>query len=91
MLVDLGENDVKSVEDLAGCVPDDLIGYTERKDGEATRVPGYLDAFEMSREDAEAMIMAARLKAGWIEPEPEGEAEGEEMADEEVPDHAGAA
>ncbi len=87
MLVNLGENDVKSVEDLAGCVPDDLIGYTERKDGEATRVPGYLESFEMSREDAEAMIMAARLKAGWIEPEPEAE----EMADEEVPDHAGAA
>ena len=91
MLVDLGQNDVKSVEDLAGCVPDDLIGYTERKAGEATRVPGYLDAFEMSREDAEAMIMEARILAGWIEPEPEGEAEGEEMADEEVPDHAGAA
>ena len=65
MLVKLGENDVKSVEDFAGCVPDDLVGYTERKDGEAVRVPGYLDG-EVSREDAEAMIMQARLKAGWV-------------------------
>jgi len=78
MMVKLGENDVKNVEDLAGCVPDDLVGYTERKDGEATRISGYLEGFEMSREDAEALILAARVKAGWIEAEPE-------PVDEEVP------
>ena len=89
MLVGLGENDVKSIEDFAGCVPDDLVGYTERKDGEATRVPGYLDAFELSREDAEAMIMAARVKAGWIEPEPEQDPEAEgDGAEVPVDEHA---
>ncbi len=30
MLVKFGENDVKSVEDLAGCATDDLIGWSER-------------------------------------------------------------
>src|SRR5215217_3945216 len=30
MLVALGENDVKSVEDLAGCATDDLVGWVER-------------------------------------------------------------
>ena len=35
MLVALGENDIKTVEDLAGCATDDLAGWTERKDGEA--------------------------------------------------------
>ena len=30
------------------------------------REPGILDGIEISREDAEAMIMQARLKAGWI-------------------------
>jgi len=85
MLVALGENDVKTVEDFAGCVPDDLVGYTERKDGEAVRIAGYLDGFEISREDAEAMIMQARIKVGWVEAEVEGEAEGDEApADEEV-------
>ncbi len=69
MMVKLGENDVKTVEDLAGSVPDDLVGWTERKDGESTRHSGYLESFEMSREDAEAIIMAARVKAGWIEAE----------------------
>src|SRR5262249_41063911 len=66
MLVAFGENDIKTVEDLAGCATDDLAGWTERKDGETTRQPGYLDGFDISREDCEAMIMQARLKAGWI-------------------------
>ena len=66
MLVALGENDVKTVEDLAGCATDDLVGWTERKDGETKREPGFLDGFDISREDAEAIIMQARLKAGWV-------------------------
>jgi N utilization substance protein A len=66
MLVKFGENDIKTVEDLAGCATDDLAGWTERKDGETKREPGILDGFEVSREDAEAIIMQARLKAGWV-------------------------
>ena len=66
MLVKLGENDVKTVEDLAGCATDDLAGFTERKDGETKHEAGFLDGMELSREDCEAMIMQARLKAGWV-------------------------
>src|SRR5262249_11214491 len=64
MLVAFGENDVKSVEDLAGCATDELAGWTERKDGESTRHAGILDGFEVTREEAEGIIMQARLKAG---------------------------
>ncbi len=71
MLVKLGENDVKTVEDLAGCATDDLVGWTERKDGETVKHAGYLDGMELSKENAEGLIMAARLKAGWIESLPE--------------------
>ena len=67
IMVKLGENDVKSIEDLAGCATDDLVGWTERKNGETTKIAGFLDGIEMSREEAEAMIMDARVKAGWIE------------------------
>ena len=67
MLVALGENDVKTVEDLAGCATDDLTGWTERQNGENVRNAGFLDGFELSREDAESIIMNARVKAGWIE------------------------
>ena len=66
MLVKFGENGVKTVEDLAGCATDDLCGWTERKDGESKREPGILDGFEISRDEAETMIMQARLKAGWV-------------------------
>jgi N utilization substance protein A len=66
MLVKFGENGIKNVEDLAGCATDDLSGWTERKDGETKREPGILDGFEVSREEAEAIIMQARLKAGWV-------------------------
>ena len=75
ILVRLGENDVKNVEDLAGCATDDLSGWTERKDNETVKQPGYLDGLEVSREDAEALIMAARVKAGWIEATPVAEPE----------------
>jgi N utilization substance protein A len=82
MLVKLGENGVKTVEDLAGCATDDLTGWTERKDGEAKREPGFLDGLDVSREEAEALIMQARLMAGWIteaelNPPAEEAAEGE--------------
>ena len=30
MLIKLGENEVRTVEDLAGCATDDLVGWTER-------------------------------------------------------------
>jgi len=67
MLVKFGENDIKSVEDLAGCATDDLVGWTERKEGgEPTKHPGILDANEISRDDAENMIMQARVICGWI-------------------------
>ncbi|HEY7666190.1 MAG TPA: transcription termination factor NusA [Xanthobacteraceae bacterium] len=69
MLVKLGENGVKTVEDLAGCATDDLVGWSERKDNETTRYPGILDGFELSRDEAEALIMQARIKAGWIKEE----------------------
>src|ERR1700687_1662384 len=67
MLVKFGENEIKTVEDLAGCATDDLVGWTERKEGgEPTKHPGILDANDISRDDAERMIMQARVIAGWI-------------------------
>jgi len=81
MLVAFGENDIKTVDDLAGCATDDLVGWTEGKGPEATRYKGALDGFDVSRTEAEAMVMAARVKAGWIEA-PEETVETEGSADE---------
>ena len=84
ILVKLGENDVKTVEDLAGCATDDLVGWTERKDGETTKNAGFLDGIDISREEAEQMIMQARVAAGWIsEADLAKQAEGEPEAAED--------
>jgi N utilization substance protein A len=75
--VALGAGDVKTVEDLAGLVPDDLRGWFETKNGERVRQPGTLESFNMSPDDAEALIMRARVAMGWIEAEAEVEAEAD--------------
>ena len=83
MLVALGENGVKTVEDFADLATDDLVGWTDGKGPEAVRHKGFLDGFDISRADAEGMIMAARVKLGWIEPpaeQVEAEAEAETEA-----------
>jgi N utilization substance protein A len=84
MAVSLGENGIKSLEDLAGCATDDLLGYYEQgKDKERVHVSGALEGFNLTATDANAIIMKARVKAGWIEetveePVPEEEGEGSE-------------
>ena len=66
MLVRLGENDIKSLEDFAGCVTDDLTGWFETVERRRVRQEGILDGFDINAEEAENMIMAARVEAGWI-------------------------
>jgi len=83
MLVAFGKNDVKSLEDLAYCAADDLVGWTERKDGETKRFEGILDGIDISREEAEEMVMAARLKAGLITEEDLAKANEEEAEEGE--------
>jgi N utilization substance protein A len=66
MLVAFGKNDIKTLDDLAYSAVDDLTGWTERKDGETKRFDGALTGIEISREEAEAIVMAARVQAGII-------------------------
>jgi len=82
MLVKLGENEIKTMEDFAGCASDDLVGWHEKVDGESVRQPGFFDDFNVARPDAEAMIITARVKAGWItEEDLQSDAEGEAADD----------
>ena len=66
MLVAFGERGIKSIEDLADCATDDLDGWSESTDGKTIRHKGILDRFKVSRKDCEAIIINARIKAGWI-------------------------
>ncbi|EHK74699.1 transcription elongation factor NusA [Sinorhizobium meliloti CCNWSX0020] len=84
MLVALGEEGIKTIEDFAGCAADDLVGWTERKDGETKRFEGIFSKFEVTREEAEAMIVQARLAAGWITEEDLVKQQEEEQEQDET-------
>ena len=82
--VALGEGGVKTVEDLADLATDEIRGGYEMKNGERTKVAGVLESFNLAQEDAELLILQARVAAGWIDaselpqpPEPEYEEGGE--------------
>lgn len=95
MLAALGREEIKTVEDFAGCAVDDLCGWTERKDGETKTFEGTFDGMNVSREEAEAMIMQARIAAGWVteeelsDPEGEGELAQGELAEGELAEGEG--
>ena len=67
MAVAFGKNEILTVEDVAGLVPDDIRGYTEYKNGEKTHEEGVLESFKLSEAEATMLIMQARVKAGWID------------------------
>lgn len=83
MAVEFGKNEVLSVEDVAGLVPDDLRGYTEIKNGEKVHEEGMLEGFKLTEDAATMLIMQARVKAGWID-ESALVAEEEEVEEVEV-------
>jgi N utilization substance protein A len=85
MAVALGGAGIKNLEDLAGCATDDLLGYYEvNKEKERVRIPGALEGFNLTSDDANSVIMKARVKAGWIEAEaaPEEAVEAGEATEE---------
>ena len=68
MSVALGEAGVKTLEDLADLSTDELRGAFETKSGgERVRAAGALEGFQIGQEEAEKLILRARVAAGWIE------------------------
>ncbi|MCR5878030.1 transcription termination factor NusA [Phenylobacterium sp. J367] len=84
MAVALGEGGIKTVEDFAGLVPDDLRGWFETKNGERVREAGILESFGLDPQDAETLIMRARIAMGWVEAPPEPEVEDAPIEDSEA-------
>lgn len=81
MIVTLGENDVKTLEDFAYCSSDDLLGWDEIVEGEKKREEGILEGFDISISQANDLIMSARVKLGIIPEEDEIIGENEEGDD----------
>ena len=66
MIVSLGENDIKNLEDFAYCSSDDLLGWDEVIDGEKKREEGILEGHDINISQANELIMSARIKLGII-------------------------
>ena len=76
-----GENELKSVDDVAGLVPDDLTGWREPgPDGKPAWQDGILKKGEMRKDDAQLFIMKARVVAGWVTQEAVEQLEAQQVA-----------
>ena len=84
MIIQLGENDVKSLEDFAYCSTDDLVGWEEYKDGVKHRETGILSSFELGEDYANELIMKARKIIGIVEEEIEEELDEDMNTDQEI-------
>jgi N utilization substance protein A len=83
MLVALGEDGVKTLDDFATCADWELAGGWTTVDGERIKDEGLLEKFDVSLEEAQAMVMTARIQLGWVDPS-ELEVEEEESDETEV-------
>jgi N utilization substance protein A len=81
MIEALAEDGVKSLEDFATCADWELAGGWTTVGGERVKDDGVLEKFDVSLEEAQDMIMTARVMLGWVDPE-ELEAEAEEEIEE---------
>ena len=66
MLVTLGENNIKTLDDFAGCSTDELFGWVEKTELGSKKQNGLFTGFDIPMEKIEEMILNARLKLGWI-------------------------
>ena len=87
MLEALGNDGVKTLEDFATCADWELAGGWTIDDGQRVKDDGVLEPFDVSLEEAQTMVMTARVMLGWVDPDElaaaaaeaeEGEADAEE-------------
>ena len=77
MVEALAEDGVLTLEDFATCADWELAGGWTTVKGERVKDDGVLEKFDVSLEEAQAMIMNARVMLGWVDPA-DLAAEGEE-------------
>jgi N utilization substance protein A len=74
----LAQDGIKTLEDFATCADWELAGGWTTVDGARVKDDGLLEKFDMSLEEAQNLIMTARIQLGWVDPsELAGEAEDE--------------
>ena len=69
MVLALAEDDVKTLEDFATCADWELAGGWTTDGGVRVKDDGILERFEVSLEEAQDMVMTARVMLGWVDPD----------------------
>jgi len=92
MIEALAEDGIFTIEDFATCADWELAGGWTTVDGERVKDDGLLEKFDVSLEEAQTMVMTARVLLGWVDPteldpaEPEAEGEAEDVIDSDLAD-----
>ncbi len=85
MIEVLAADGVKTIEEFARCADWELAGGWTTVKGERIKDDGLLESFNVSLEEAQNMVMTARIQLGWVDPEQlETESYEEAGAEEEV-------
>ncbi|MDO5621775.1 MAG: transcription termination factor NusA [Paracoccus sp. (in: a-proteobacteria)] len=79
MIEALAKDGVKSLEDFATCADWELAGGWTTSDGQRVKDDGVLEPFGVTLEQAQDMVMTARVMLGWVDPT---ELEADEATDD---------
>ena len=67
MIEALAEDGIKTLEDFATCADWELAGGYTTVDGKRVKDTGLLEKFDMSLEEAQTLVMTARVQLGWVD------------------------
>jgi N utilization substance protein A len=86
MLEALAKDGIKTLEDFATCADWELAGGWTTEKGQRKKDEGVLEKFDVSLEEAQMMVMTARVLLGWVDPTemPGASADEAETEDEEA-------
>jgi N utilization substance protein A len=68
MIEALADDGIKTLEDFATCADWELAGGWTTVDGERIKDDGLLEKFDVGLEEAQTLVMTARIQLGWVDP-----------------------
>ncbi|MEP2717060.1 transcription termination factor NusA [Pseudophaeobacter sp.] len=69
MIEALAKDEILTLEDFATCADWELAGGWTNDNGERIKDDGILEPFGMSLEEAQELVMTARVMLGWVDPD----------------------
>jgi N utilization substance protein A len=82
MLEALAKDGIKTLEDFATCADWELAGGWTTENGQRKKDEGVLEKFDVSLEEAQHLVMTARVMLGWVDPTEMVEDEGAEESED---------